>query len=141
MNWVRELKALVKSLISDRMQIVHTHIPCTVVSYDPDLNTCSIQPCIRIFRPDDVDSGTFDLPQLDDIPVVFPGSGGLFFSVPITEGSFGEYHVAEDDINDWLNAGGTVDPSSVDRLPRTELASAPLMVIRKYQFLKMEQSK
>lgn len=115
MSWIRDIKALIKSLIESRLSRVHTTIPAQVVSYDATTNTCSIQPCVKIFRSDDIESGNIELPQLDDIPVQFAGSGNVFLTCPVQADSYGMYHVAEEDINQWLSSGGIVSPSSVDR--------------------------
>lgn len=115
MNLSRTLKKFVNAIISRRFSMMHTHIPAQVVSYDSSTNTCSIQPTVRIFRTDDTDAGDSQLPTLDDIPVQFAGSGNVFLTCPVKVGSYGVYHVAEDDINTWLAAGGIVSPQSVDR--------------------------
>jgi hypothetical protein len=115
MKIVRYIKRQIASMIGARLADVHTHIPAQVVSFDPDTCTASIQPCIKIFRTDDIETGESDLPQLDDIPVCFAGSGNVFLTCPVAVGSYGIYHVAEEDINQWLSQGGIVSPTSVDR--------------------------
>lgn len=115
MNLGRAIRKLVNAIVSRRFSMVHTTIPAQVVSYDADTNTCSIQPCVRVLRMDDTDTGDSQLPTLDDIPVQFAGSGDVFLTCPVHEGSYGVYHVAEDDINAWLAEGGIVSPQSVDR--------------------------
>lgn len=112
---IRAIKKLVNAIVSKRIAHIHTTIPAQVVSYDATKNTCSIQPCIGVMRTDDTDTGYSDFPQLDDIPVGFPGNGDAFLTCPVKADSYGIYHVAEEDINNWLNSGGVVAPSSVDR--------------------------
>jgi hypothetical protein len=114
-NWIRELKKWVLSVLKNEMDKMHSHIPAQVVAYDPEMNTCSIQLCVNVFRIDDTDTGNSEIPVIEDIPVHFAGSGNVFLTCPVKKGSYGSYHVAEDDINDWLAAGGVVAPSSIDR--------------------------
>lgn len=115
MSLSRAIKKFVNTMIDWRFERVHTHIPAVVVSYDVEMNTCSIQPCVKIFNSDDVDTGQLDLPQLDDIPVQFAGAGSVVLTSPVKAGTYGVYHVAEDDINQWIAQGGIVSPISTDR--------------------------
>lgn len=115
MRWVRELVKLARSVCRREVSKIHTSIPAQVVSYDATKNTASIQLCVKIIRNDDPDSDGSEFPVLEDIPVMFAGSGNVFLTVPVKKDSYGVYEVAEDDINDWLSKGGIVSPTSVDR--------------------------
>jgi hypothetical protein len=109
MKWTTELVMLIERLVSKVLSSsVRTNIPAQVVSYDPDENTCSVQPCIMRIRTDDPNNlEPIALPQVDDIPVKHQGSGKLGLFVAPQIGSYGELRVFDRDISRWIQEGGT----------------------------------
>lgn len=64
-----------------------TALPAVVLSFSPALMTVDVQPTVmaKIKRPD----GTFydlALPELQSVPVIFPGGGGYTLTFPIAAG-------------------------------------------------------
>lgn len=116
MNWLRNVQKLIRRLVDAAFADVHTHLPAQVISYNATENTCSILPCIKRIRTEDPNNmTTIPLPQIDDVPVKQFGSGKCLFAVAPQAGSYGVFHVAERSIDNWMNNGGIVEPSSARR--------------------------
>lgn len=58
---------------------MYTALPAKIVSYDPSTQTCVAQPLI-------VDENDMQMPQIFDVPVIFPSGGGAVMSFPIKAG-------------------------------------------------------
>ncbi len=117
MSLFRDIAYAVKRLLGVELAVVHTHIPCQVISYDPVTNTCELQPCLMRMRADDPNNfEEVQLPVLKDVPVQQLGSGDLFLSVAPTVtrgvGSYGDLHVQERSIANWVLQGGVVAPGT-----------------------------
>ena len=105
---------------------VRTHMPAQVVSYNPTLNTCVVQPTIKAIRTEDPNNlATVLLPQIADVPVQQFGSGTLVITVPPIAGSYGLLHVSDRDIDSWLLKGGIVDPASSRKFNSTDSVFYP----------------
>ena len=89
---------------------LHTSMPGTVVSYDRDAQTCSVQPVICL---DDYEEN--EPPDImQDVPVQWPGGGGLHMTFPLREGDCVYLHFAEDDFSLWRENCG-VNPPVISR--------------------------
>ena len=110
MGWGYKIVDLVKQLIREALADIHTQQPAQIVSYDPDKNTCSVQPCLNRLRTNDANSPFVQLPQIDDVPVKMQGSGKTFLSVAPQVGSYGALYISERSLSEWLVNGGIVDP-------------------------------
>jgi hypothetical protein len=113
MGLARDIIKLIRRGIRAAISDVHTHMVCQVVSYTAATNTCSLQPCIKVIRTDDPNNLTaVQLPVIEDIPVKQIGSGKCLLTVAPQAGSYGELHVSERSLDNWLTKGGIVDPAS-----------------------------
>ncbi len=113
MSIFRDIAKLIKRLIGVELAVVHTNIPCQVISYDAVTNTCKLQPCIMRMRADDPNNfEELKLPVLEDVPVQQIGSGDLFLSVAPAADSYGDLHVQERSIANWTLQGGIVAPGT-----------------------------
>lgn len=111
---LRTIRKIVTQAIRLHMQGVHTSGPAQIVSYDNE-TLCSIQLCVRPLLLDDVEGDGADMPVIEDIPVVIPGTANVLLSLPLAVGDYGMYVAAEDDISQWISEGGTVSPNSVHK--------------------------
>lgn len=105
---------------------IRTHVPATVVAYDPATQTVTATAdhrlVTRVKSPDAMPAGAelvgafpnakAVLPPklLKDIPVIFPGSGSAYLTWPILPGSTGTLHVHDRDIGAWRLKGVPTDP-------------------------------
>jgi hypothetical protein len=83
-------------------------IPASVVSFDPVKQTIVAQPLIRekVVNRQTGETGFVTLPQLVDVPVVFPRGGVWAFTVPITAGDEVLIVFADTNIDSWYANGG-----------------------------------
>lgn len=80
-----------------------------VVSFDPATQTATIQPLIRNRK----EANYVSLPQLQDVPVYFPGSSGQGVTWPVSAGDECLVVFANSCIDAWLENGGLQNPISV----------------------------
>ena len=113
MSLFRDIAFAVKRLFGVELATVHTHIPCQVISFNAATNTCKLQPCLMRMRADDPNNfEEVQLPVLEDVPVQQLGSGTLFLSVAPAADSYGDLHVQERSIANWILKGGVVAPGT-----------------------------
>lgn len=88
-----------------------TALPGIIESYDPDRQTCSVQPAIRgkVESPGGAVASTA-LPLLVDVPVIFPSGGGMTFTFPVAPGDDCLVVFACRCIDAWWQSGGVQEP-------------------------------
>lgn len=90
--------------------------PGRIVSFDPDEQTCSVQPLLRSSNLDEFDDTvTSDQPVIPDCPVVFAYGGGFGESLPIAEGDTVAIVWCSKSMDLWNARGGMVDPETERR--------------------------
>lgn len=83
-----------------------TALPGIVVSFDPALMTCSVQPAIMALQQSPDGSAQFvKLPVLVDCPVMFQGGGGFTLTFPVAAGDECLVVFASRCIDSWWNDG------------------------------------
>ena len=67
---------------------VHTVQPGIVRAYDPNTKRAQVQPALRtlVLSADDPDPAAIDKPPILNVPVLWPGGGGITALFPLTEG-------------------------------------------------------
>lgn len=94
--------------ITGRLKDVHTMLPGIIDSFDEDTQTARVQPAIkRIFS----ERGPVNLPLCVDVPVCFPGGGGMFLTFPVAPGDECCLHFSERCIDFWFDQGGVQLPA------------------------------
>lgn len=94
------------SQIDNRLKQLHTALPGIIKSFDG--YKASVQPTImRVF----VDKGPQPLPLIEDVPVVFPGSGDWSVTFPINPGDECLVIFLERAMDYWYKSGGIQAPS------------------------------
>ncbi len=95
-----------------------------VVSYDPATRTAMIQPLTqRAIEREDGSLALEDLPQLPDVPVIFPMAGPFSITFPIEPGTTGLVLVLSDSDHQWRTSGASL-PSEPGDLRRFHLSCA-----------------
>lgn len=87
---------------------VRVAIPCQVVSFDATKQTIVAQPLVRE-KIIDRATGSIDwmtLPQLVDVPVMFPQAGNMVLTMPVTPGDEVTVLFADTCIDAWWFSGG-----------------------------------
>lgn len=86
----------------------HTSMPGVVQSFDAAKQTAVVRPAVqRFFRGD----GFKPLPDLFDVPVIFPRGGGFVLTFPVKQGDECILHFSERAIDNWHATGKVSEPS------------------------------
>lgn len=99
--------------LESRLLDLHVGIPARVTAYDASTQKISAQPTIRRAYLDEAgDRQLEDMPVVEDVPVMFPGSGkenGMTFPIAVGDTVWLEF--SEASLAQWLRIGGTkTDP-------------------------------
>ena len=110
-----DLEEVIRAAFDGLMRGHHTAMP-VVVSTDGDGHTAGAQAAIKgtITAPDGTQEQV-TLPPLNDLPVHFPGGGGIVSTHPVKAGEGGLAIFASRNIDAWHQAGGVQNPVS-DRM-------------------------
>jgi hypothetical protein len=97
----------VRAAILYQLCNINTALPGIIVSYDYTQQRASIQPAINKLY---TDGTTQALPILNNVPVIFPASGGASISFPVSVGDTCLVVFAQRSIDNWKLQGGQVTP-------------------------------
>lgn len=125
---VAAMEEAINAIIDSRLAAVHTHVPFRVVSVDYSKKppTLVAQPTIKatVAQPDGSQKWV-DLPQVPDVPIHFPGGGGVSMTFPIKAGDEGLLMISTRSIDQQQQSGG--DQQQLDLRPH-DLSNAYAMV-------------
>ena len=111
------LRNSVFNILSD----VHTCMPGIVKSFDASTNKATIQPALnKAFT-----TGEMPMPILENVPMMFPGSGDFRFTFPIREGDYCLLLFSERSIDLWLSVGGQVTPNDRRKFDLSDAIAIP----------------
>lgn len=106
---------VIRAALDARAANVHTALPASVISYDSAAQTVNVQPLVkRVVQ--DFEEGlelVESLPQIPNVPVAFPRSGGDWITFPIAAGDTGLLVFCERSIDTWRATNRESDPGSV----------------------------
>ena len=98
-------------ILDGRQSSMWTALPCIVQSFNAAKMTVLAQPAIKGVTYDQNNNPTYvTLPLLGDVPVVFPSAGGLYLTLPITQGDEILVVFASRCIDAWWQSGGIQMP-------------------------------
>lgn len=97
------------AVFSGLMAETHTAIPARILAFDGAAKTVRAQPVLK--RLYEYKTKAENLPVIEDIPVIFPGSGDFWLTFEPAIGSYALLIVAERSLEVWLDQGGIVDPA------------------------------
>lgn len=101
----------VAAILAQRLQEMHTALPGEVQSYDADKQTANVQPLVRVpVEQEDGSTVTEALPICANVPVIFPGAGGMRLTFPLKKGDGVLLVFAEAHLDAWQAKGGLQDP-------------------------------
>lgn len=91
---------------------VHTSMPGTVSSYDAGTHRAKVIPSVRLL----MDNGLkIELPELLDVPVIFPAAKSFDLEFPLDKGDGVLLLFAESDIASWKKGADPATPDSPSR--------------------------
>ena len=102
----------IRQAILYQLNNIHTALPAQFVSYDYTTQKATVQPTLNKVW---ADGTTTQLPEMVNVPVIFPNSGGASITFPINQGDTCLLVMLERSMDDWISQGGLVNPND----PRT----------------------
>lgn len=90
---------------------IWTSMPGIIVSFDSEAVTAVVQPAIQgVVTASDGAARAVNLPQLLDVPVIFPRGGGVTLTFPVAPGDECDLHFSSRCIDGWWQSGGVQLP-------------------------------
>lgn len=86
---------------------IHVSLPASIVSYDFQKQKAVVQPLLNKSWADGTET---PMPILENVPVIFPRSGGASLTFPVNEGDTCLLVFIERSTDLWLTVGGQVTP-------------------------------
>lgn len=103
-------------IFARRLSDVHTSMPGHIVRWDSTTGKADVQPDLKFSYFNELDEKiTEALPVCVNVPIVFPGSGGMRVTFPVKVNDPVWLQFAEGSIDRQLSEGGTVDPGDPRR--------------------------
>jgi hypothetical protein len=110
------LHNILSRLISSGMAKIRVAGPAKIISYDSATQTAEVEPQLKLTEDDEI-------PNLTNIPVLWPRGGDGYLVFPIETDDFGLLITCDLDIGTWREKGEQVPPGD---LGRNELAFSVL---------------
>jgi hypothetical protein len=107
----------IRNAILYQLNGIHTTMPGQIISYDFTTQKASVQPTINKVWTDETIS---QMPVLENVPVIFPESGGASITFPVVVGDTCLILVCERSITEWLLNGGIQSPNDPRKLDLTD---------------------
>ena len=108
-----EMEVMFRAILSGSQKGIWTALPGSVVSFDADTVTASVQPGVSgVVTGQDGSPSTVNLPVLTDVPVVFPRGGGCTLTFPVAAGDECLIVFACRSIDAWSQSGGVQPPAN-----------------------------
>jgi hypothetical protein len=86
-------------------------LPGRVTAVKPELGRVSVRPELRVARPGRDQGVSYQaMPELLDVPVVWPGTAAVELTFEVRPGDPGIVHFADFPLGAWLDAGALVSP-------------------------------
>ncbi len=102
-----DLAALLEQSYRNQQRGVHTAMPGLIRAYDAGQQRASVQPAL----PRNLSTGEVEsLPVLEDVPVIWPRSGGAHMTFPVKEGDGCLLVFTERSLDEWKAKGGSDAP-------------------------------
>lgn len=116
---------IIRQAINYQLRGVNTCLPAEIVSYDYTKQKATVQPLLRRqYRDGDVQS----LPEITNVPVVFPKGGTFHMHWPLTSGDSVLLVFSERSLDNWLSTGGEVIPTDPRMLDLSDAIAVPGLI-------------
>ena len=112
----------VRAAVLYQLNIIHTSFPGIIISYDFTTQKAAIQPALNKKYTDGV---VKPMPILNNVPVIFPRSGGASLSFPVNPGDTVLVVCSERSLDNWLNTGGQVTPEDPRKFSLSDAMAIP----------------
>lgn len=89
-----------------RMQSnINTSIPCIVNSFDKARQTVNVKPVVQLSKSVNGKTEYFEMTELINVPVLFPGGAGFSITYPIVEGDECLVVFSQKSYDNWFDSG------------------------------------
>jgi hypothetical protein len=102
-----DLPSAIRQAVLYNLNNVHTALPASVISYDYTVQKATVQPLLNKVW---FDGTVTPMPVLENVPVIFPKSGGASLTFPVNPGDTCLLLFIERSTDLWLTQGGQVSP-------------------------------
>jgi hypothetical protein len=110
------IEQLISIAIENRLLDVHTAIPGKVISYDENTKRAEVKPMVkRGLRATDDSLVHEALPNIPNVPVVWPSGGGFELHLPLAPGDTGWLFFAEVATSAYEESGEVSNAGDVER--------------------------
>lgn len=126
------LTDLIEAHVGDALGEVNTCLPGRVEYYDSSTGRATVQPLVkRGFRSEE--EGVREVerrPTITEVPVIFPGSGGVRIKFPIVVGDAVLLVFSSASLEKWLEFGAELDPEDDRKFHLTDAIAIPGLLNR-----------
>lgn len=105
-----------------RMEDVHVCLPGTVVSYSKASRLATVKPSVR---PRSLHGDVFDIPPIQGVPVIWPGSQDFTVQGTLKRGDRVLLVFSEASIGNWIRGQGDVDAEDETRFSLQDAIAIP----------------
>ncbi len=98
----------IKLAVQNNLNSIHTALPGSIISYDYTKQMASVQPLLNKVWTDGTET---PMPVLQNVPVIFPKSGGASLTFPVNAGDTCLLLFIERSTDLWKTQGGQVSPN------------------------------
>jgi hypothetical protein len=121
-NETPTLVQTIRDVIGATLCDLHVCLPARVVSYDSGTQKATVAPEIkRQYRNGDV----VDLPNIQDVPVIWPRGGGAFMHLPLAGGDQCTLVFSERSLDEWKESGGSVQTKEKRKFSLSDAYAIP----------------
>lgn len=106
------LPSMLDAYLANALSGVHTSLVATVTAYDEKTHRATVKPSVRMLMDNGIQ---IELPELVDVPVVFPSSKAFDMEFPLDKGDGVLLVFQEQDISAWKNGDRNAAPSVSSR--------------------------
>ena len=106
-----ELIEAMEQVAEQRLSLIHTALPATVISFDATTCAASVRPALTYYRSD---GNTLDYPVITGVPVFMPRAGEARITYPVKKGDSCLLIFSERALDEWLNKTEEHDPRRFD---------------------------
>lgn len=122
MSTAKSLHQIINDTIRNRLSNLHIALPARIEKYDAVKRQAKVKPLLaRRLK----DNSILDLPVINNVPVVFPGSSEAVISIPIKKGDTVLLIFSERSLDEWLNEGLQVTPEDIRRNDLSDAIALP----------------
>lgn len=102
---------MLKVMMDGRQASMWTCLPGIITKVDRSEYTCQVQPAIQgVITDEDGNQQYVELPELLDVPIVFPRAGGVIITLPLAVDDEVLVVISSRCIDSWWQSGGIQKP-------------------------------